>query len=43
MRHIRAHPAISHFSHLLLKMQSGYKYKSLAKSAVLVVQKLHIF
>ena len=42
MRHIRAHPAISHFSHLLLKMQSGYKYKSLAKSAVLVVQKLHL-
>ena len=28
----RAHPVISHCSHLLLKMLSGYKYKSLAKS-----------
>ena len=28
----RAHPAISHCSHLLLKITSGYKYKSLAKS-----------
>ena len=27
----RAHPAISHCSHFLLKIQSGYKYKSLAK------------
>ena len=30
----RAHPAISHCSHLLLKIKSGYKYKSLAKSIV---------
>ena len=28
----RAHPAISHCSHLLLKMYSGYKYKTLAKA-----------
>ena len=34
----RAHPVISHCSHLLLNMQSGYKYKSLAKSTVYVVQ-----
>ena len=33
---IRAHPAISHCSHWLLKMQSGYKYKLLAKSKVKV-------
>ena len=38
---IMAHPAIIHCSHLLLKC-SGYKYKSLAKSTVKVVQKLHI-
>ena len=31
-RNYRAHPAISLSSHLLLKMCSGYKYKSLAKS-----------
>ena len=31
---VRAHPAISHCSHLLLKMLSGYKYKSLAKSTL---------
>ena len=37
-----AHPAISHCSHLLLKINSGYKYKSLAKSTIQVVQKLHI-
>ena len=30
----RAHRAISHCNHLLLKMYSGYKYKSLAKIAV---------
>ena len=39
---LRDHPVISHCSHLLLKMKTGYKYKSLAKRTVLVVQKLHI-
>ena len=39
----RAHPAISYCSHmLLLTGQSGYKYKSLAKSTFDVVQNLHI-
>ena len=38
----RAHPAISHCSHLQKKMYSGYKCKSMAKSAVLVIQKLYM-
>ena len=37
-----AHPSISHCSHLLLKLYSGYKYKSLAKSKLQAVQILHI-
>ena len=39
----RPQPAISHCGHLLLTTLSGYKYKSLAKSTLLVVQKLHNF
>ena len=31
----RAHPAISHCSHLLLKMKSGYNTKSMAKSTLI--------
>ena len=38
----RAHPAISHFVHLLQKLLSGYKYKSLAKSKSWVVKNWHI-
>ena len=43
----RAHPAISHCSHLLLKIKSGYKYKSLAKyilggSKIIYLQKICI-
>ena len=32
---IRAHPAISHCSHLLQKSESGYKSNSLAKGMFL--------
>ena len=35
--YIRAHLAISHCSHLLLKCKSGYKNKSVAKSTIWVV------
>ena len=38
----RAHPAISHCSHLLLKCRMATNIKSVAKRTVLVVQKLHI-
>ena len=37
----RAHPTISHCSHLQLKVYSDYKYKSLAKSTRKVVKRLH--
>ena len=40
---LKAHPAISNCSHLLLKIKSGEKYKSLAKITFQGFQKLHIF
>ena len=43
MHRCRVHPAISHCSHLLLKIKSCYKNKSLAKTTLLVFHKLSVF